>query len=179
MQLHSELNLQASRTKAATSSPRRRKTLATRKVTIRLAEKLHAQLEAATERPGVGKSMVVAAALESFLNPRPPAEDPLRQRFDEMNTRFDALERGLRVIAETVALAVAPPLQQPARRTACNSGGLEAAIAEDPPCARQAGHYSQATSEGVDIEYASSAAAGEGGSNSYFHRRRNAFCRPA
>ena len=165
MQLHSELDLGASRAQAAGSSSRKRPSVARRKVTIRLPEKLHGQLEAATERPGVGKSMVVAAALESFLNPRLPAEDPLRQRFDEMNARFDALERGLRVIAETVALAAVPPVEQSKR------AGLEPAIAEGAPCAREPAHNSQ-TSEAIDIDYASSAAAGEGGSNSYFRHRQ-------
>ena len=215
MQLHSELDLEASRIEASSSSPRKRNSVARRKVTIRLAENIHAQLEAATERPGVGKSMVVAAALENFLNPHPSAEDPIRQRFDEMNARFDALERGLRIIAETVVLAVVPRLphseQQTGRRPGderCNvpaeqidgcgrpaehlvqetidprndsdREGFGPAIGEGPPRVRQPSHNSQrSASEGIDIGYASSAAAGEGGSNSYFHRRRNAFCRPA
>ena len=215
MQLHNELVLQSSRPEAAASSPRKRKSLATRKVTIRLTERLHEQLEAATERPGVGKSMVVEAALESFLNPRAPAEDPMRQSFDEMNARFDSLERGLRTIAETVALharyhlAVMPPLPQPQQRAACKLGDdrfkvlveqvdrrvrqgqplmqetidrlnskdrrrLEPSIGEDVLHDPEPGHSNQkAASEGVDIEHASSAAAGEGGSNSYFRNAPN------
>ena len=207
MQLHSELVLQSSRPEAAASSPRKRKSLATRKVTIRLTERLHEQLEAATERPGVGKSMVVEAALESFLNPSAPAEDPMRQSFDEMNARFDSLERGLRTIAETVALharyhlAVMPPLPQPQQRAACmlgderfkvlaeqvdrrvrlgqplmqetidrlnstHHGKFEPATGEDPPRDPEPEHRNQ-------IEHASSAAAGEGGSNSYFRNAPN------
>jgi hypothetical protein len=221
MQLHGELDLQASRTEAAAPSPRKRKSLATRKVTIRLTEKLHEQLEAATERPGVGKSMVVAAALESFLNPRAPAEDPMRQNFDEMNARFDSLERDLRTIAETVGLparghlAVMPRLPQPQQRASrklgderfkilaeqvdrrvrlgqslmqetidrlnsTDRGGLEPAIDEDSPRDPALGQSNQEPAiEGVGIEHASAAAAGEGGSNSYFHHRPNAFCRPS
>ena len=215
MQLHSELDLQSSRPEAAASSPRKRKSLATRKVTIRLTERLHEQLEAATERPGVGKSMVVETALESFLNPRAPAEDPMRQTFGEMNARFDSLERELRTIAETVALharyhlAVMPALPQPQQRAACMLGDerfkvlaeqvdrrvrrgqplmqetidrlnsidrrrLEPSIGEDVLHDPELGHSNQkAASEGVDIEHATSAAAGEGGSNSYFRNAPN------
>jgi hypothetical protein len=52
----------------------KRKSLATRKVTVRLTEEVCEQLQAATERPGVGKSMVVEAALERFLSPRAPVD---------------------------------------------------------------------------------------------------------
>jgi hypothetical protein len=127
MQLHSELDLEASQAAAAVSSPRKRNSLVTRKVTIRITEKIHEQLEAATERPGVGKSMVVEAALAQFLNPRPP-ENQVRQSLDDIHARFDSLERNLRTIAETVALharyhlAVMPPLPQQQQREACVLG---------------------------------------------------------
>jgi hypothetical protein len=126
MQLHGEPDLEASQAAAAKSSPHKRNSLVTRKVTIRITEKIHEQLEAATERPGVGKSMVVEAALAQFLNPRPP-ESPVRQ-IDDLNARFDSLERSLRTIAETVALharyhlAVMPPLPQQQQREACQLG---------------------------------------------------------
>jgi hypothetical protein len=127
MQLHGEPDLEASQAAAAKSSPHKRNSSVTRKITIRITEKTHEQLEAATERPGVGKSMVVEAALAQFLNPRPP-ENPVRHSFDEIHTRFDALERNLRTIAETVALharyhlAVMPPLPQQQQREACQLG---------------------------------------------------------
>jgi predicted HicB family RNase H-like nuclease len=127
MQLHSDPELEASHAAAAKPSPRKRNSLATRKVTIRITEKIHEQLEAATERPGVGKSMVVEAALAQFLNPRGP-ENPVRQSFDDIHARFDSLERNLRTIAETVALharyhlAVMPPLPQQRQREACQLG---------------------------------------------------------
>ena len=114
MQLHGEPDLEASQATAAKPSPRKRNSLATRKVTIRITEKIHEQLEAATERPGVGKSMVVEAALAQFLNPRPP-ENSVEHGSDDIHARFDSLERNLRTIAETVALharyhlAVMPP----------------------------------------------------------------------
>jgi hypothetical protein len=127
MQLHGELDLEASQAAAAKSSPHKRNSVVTRKVTIRITEKIHEQLEAATERPGVGKSMVVEAALAQFLNPR-PSENPVRQSFDDIHARFDSLERNLRTIAETVALharyhlAVMPPLPQQQQRDACQLG---------------------------------------------------------
>jgi hypothetical protein len=127
MQLDGELDLEASQAAAAKSSPRKRNSLVTRKVTIRITEKIHEQLEAATERPGVGKSMVVEAALAQFLNPRPP-ENPVQHSSDDIHARFDSLERNLRTIAETVALharyhlAVMPPLPQQQQREACQLG---------------------------------------------------------
>ena len=104
MQLHGEPDLQASQAEPAALSPRKRDPLVTRRVTIRLTEKLHEQLEAATKRRGVGKSMIVEAALERFLSPRLSVEELVRERFDEMDTRFDRLEHDIRMLAETVAL---------------------------------------------------------------------------
>ena len=127
MQLHGELDLEASQAAVAKSSLHKRNSPATRKVTIRIAEKIHEQLEAATERPGVGKSMIVEAALAQFLNPRPP-ENPVQHSSDDIHARFDSLERNLRTIAETVALharyhlAVMPPLPQQQQREACQLG---------------------------------------------------------
>jgi hypothetical protein len=127
MQLHGDLDREARQATAAKSLPRKRNSLVTRKVTIRITEKIHEQLEAATERPGVGKSMVVEAALAQFLNP-PPPENAVRQGFDEIHAGFDSLERNLRTIAETVALharyhlAVMPPLPQQQQREACQLG---------------------------------------------------------
>ena len=127
MQLHGDLDLEASQATAPNSSPHKRKSPATHKVTVRITEKIHEQLQAATERPGVGKSMVVEAALAQFLNPR-PSEDAAQHSFDEIHARFDSLERNLRTIAETVAvharyqLAVMPPLPQQQQREACQLG---------------------------------------------------------
>lgn len=127
MQLHGEPELEASQAAVAKSSPHKRNSAATRKVTVRITEKIHEQLEAATERPGVGKSMVVEAALAQFLNPRPP-ENPVQHSSDDIHARFDSLERNLRTIAETVALharyhlAVMPPLPQQQQREACQLG---------------------------------------------------------
>jgi hypothetical protein len=128
MQLHSELDVQAGEAKAPVSPSRRRGRLITRKVTIRLTEQLHTQLEVATDRPGVGKSMVVAAALEQFMKPGPSAEELVHERLDEMNAKFDRLEHNIRVLAETVSLharyhfSVMPPLPQDEQREATARG---------------------------------------------------------
>jgi MFS family permease len=103
---------------------RKRKTSARRKITVRLSEGVCGRLDVATDRPGVGKSMFVEAALEHFLNPVPPGEALLRGRLDEMHARFDHLERDMRMIAETVALharyhlTVMPPLSESRQREA-------------------------------------------------------------
>jgi hypothetical protein len=220
MQLHSELDLEASQAAAAVSSPRKRNSLVTRKVTIRITEKIHEQLEAATERPGVGKSMVVEAALAQFLNPRPP-ENPVRQSFDDIHARFDSLERNLRTLAETVALharyhlAVMPPLPQQQQREACQLGDerfkvlaeqVDQRVREDRPLLQEtidrlnAARFNDLKSTiveeepveskptyilngvgsrgDVNIKQNSSAAAGEGGSNSNFRHLPNSFCWP-
>jgi len=210
MQLHDELDVQPSQTETAVS-PRKRKSLATRKVTVRITEGVYEQLQAATERPGVGKSMVVEAALERFLSPRAPVEDLVGQRFDDMHARFDRLEHDMRMIAETVALharyhlAVMPALPQSRQHEACllgderfkvlaeqvdrrvrqcrplmqetidrlnstDRGGSEPPTGEDTLRDPEPEHNDRkSASEDVDVEHAPSAAAGEGGSNSYFH----------
>ena len=127
MQLHGNLDTEASQAAVAVPTPRKRNRSVTRKVTIRLTEKIHEQLEAATERPGVGKSMVVEAALAQFMTPR-PFENSMQKSFDDLHTRFDSLERDLRILAETVALharyhlAVMPPLPQQQQHEACQLG---------------------------------------------------------
>jgi MFS family permease len=128
MDLHGAFELQASRSEAPSSSPRKRGPLKTRKVTIRLTEKLHEQLEAATGRPGVGKSMVVAAALEGFLSSAPSTEEPGRTQCDDISIRFDRLEQDMRMMAETIALharyqlAIMPPLPASRQREAIRLG---------------------------------------------------------
>jgi MFS family permease len=104
--------------------PRKRKTSARRKITVRLSEGVCGRLDVATDRPGVGKSMFVEAALEHFLNPAPSVETLVHERFDQMHARFDRLERDMRMMAETVALharyqlAVTPPVPQERQRDA-------------------------------------------------------------
>lgn len=103
---------------------RRRKTSERRKVTVRLSEGVCGRLDVASDRPGVGKSMLVEAALEHFLNPAPSVEALLRERLDGIHAKFDHLERDVRIIAETVALharyhlTVVPPLPESRQREA-------------------------------------------------------------
>jgi MFS family permease len=103
---------------------RGRKTSERRKVTVRLSEGVCGRLDVASDRPGAGKSMLVEAALEHFLNPTPSVEALLRERLDGIHARFDHLERDMRLIAETVALharyhlTVVPPLPESRQREA-------------------------------------------------------------
>lgn len=123
-----ELNGHDSEAKTAASSLQRRKSSATRKVTIRLPETLFQRLDAAVERPGVGKSMVVQAALDRFFDAETSQEDETRAGFDVINERFDRLEHDIRMIAETVALharyhlTVMPPTPEAEQRDACVRG---------------------------------------------------------
>jgi hypothetical protein len=100
----------------------------TRKVTVQLSEPLFERLEAATDRPGVGKSMVMEAALERFLDPAPPIEGLLHEALNRIATQIERLESEVRVIGETVALharyhlTVTPPMPQPQQREACVLG---------------------------------------------------------
>jgi hypothetical protein len=104
MQLQGELDARTSRGEAAVSTSRKRQSSKTRKVTVRLSEALHERLQLATERPGVGKSMMIEDALDRFLDHVPPIEDLVGERFDEMRVRFDRLERNMQMMAETVSL---------------------------------------------------------------------------
>ena len=128
MQLHKDIDTEASQAAAAAPMARKRNRSVTRKVTVRLTEKVHEQLEAATERPGVGKSMVVEAALAHFMTPRPSVENSVQKDLNDIHARFDSLNRDLRMIAETVALharyhlAVMPPLPQQQQLEACQLG---------------------------------------------------------
>jgi len=103
---------------------RRRKLSERRKVTVRLSEGVCGRLDVASDRPGVGKSMLVEAALEHFLDATPSVEALLRERLDGIHARFDHLERDIRIIAETVALharyhlAVVPPVPGSRQREA-------------------------------------------------------------
>lgn len=122
MQQLADLDVQEGRGDVRPS--RRRKTSARRKVTVRLSEGVCGRLDVATDRPGVGKSMFVEAALEHFLNPVPSVETFVQERFDEMHARFDRFEHDMRMMAETVALqaryqlAVTPPIPQERQREA-------------------------------------------------------------
>jgi MFS family permease len=126
MQQLPELDAQADRVDVRPA--RKRKTSARRKVTVRLSERVCNRLDIATDRPGVGKSMFVEAALEHFLEPAPSVEALLRGRLEDMHARFDRLEHDVHTIAETVALharyqlAVTPPVSQERQQEAIRLG---------------------------------------------------------
>ncbi|MGY8681536.1 hypothetical protein Q2941_27660 [Bradyrhizobium sp. UFLA05-153] len=100
----------------------------TRKVSVQLSEQIFRRLEVATGRPGVGKSMVVEAALERFLDPAPPIEGLIHEALDRINGQLERLDNDVRVIAETVALharyhlTVTPHMPQSQQREACALG---------------------------------------------------------
>jgi MFS family permease len=122
MQQLAELDAQVDRVDVRPS--RKRKAAARRKVTVRLSEGVCGRLDVATDRPGFGKSMLIEAALEHFLNPAPSVEALLREHLDDLHARFDHLDRDMRMIAETVALqaryhlTVVPPLPESQQREA-------------------------------------------------------------
>src|SRR5271156_614704 len=122
MQQLAELDAQVDRVDIRPS--RKRNASVRRKVTVRLSEGVCGRLDIATDRPGVGKSVLVEAALEHFLNPVPSVESLLCERLDEMHAKFDHLDRNMRMIAETVALharyqlTVVPPLPESQQREA-------------------------------------------------------------
>ena len=122
MQQLAELDAQTDRVDVRPS--RNRKAAARRKVTVRLSEGVCGRLDVATDRPGVGKSMLVEAAIEHYLNPTPSVEVLLREHLDGLNARFNHLDRDMRLIAETVALharyhlTVVPPLPESRQREA-------------------------------------------------------------
>ena len=212
MQFQSELDMQASYAQPLGAGQRSKRS---RKVTIRLTEELYHRLSVATERPGVGKSLVVEGALERFLSPAPSVEDTVQDRLDDIDDKLDGLARDVRIIAETVALharyhlSVMPPLPQSRQQEAARLGDerfkvlaeqVDRRVRSGRPLMEEtiarlnSGDYraegisldpnpehkdQESAREAVEIEPASFAAAGEGGSNSYFRQRQSAFRRPA
>lgn len=99
-----------------------------RKVTVQLSESMFQRLETATERPGLGKSMIVESALEGFLNPTRSGEGLIHEALDRISGHIARLERQIAIVAETVALharyhlTVTPPMAQSEQREACLLG---------------------------------------------------------
>lgn len=99
--------------------------LRTKKIIVQLSESILEQLEAATERPGVGKSMVVETALQRFLAPAPGAEGLIRGTLDRVSGQMARLEREVAIVPETVALharyhhTVTAAMQSSQQRDAC------------------------------------------------------------
>ena len=102
--------------------------LRTKKIIVQLSESILERLEAATERPGVGKSMVVETALQRFLAPAPGAEGLIRETLDRVSGQMARLEREVAIVAETVALharyhlTVTAAMQSSQQRDACLLG---------------------------------------------------------
>jgi hypothetical protein len=207
MQLHSEVEMQASQAETEAASASTCKPKRSRKVTVRLTEELYTRFSAATERPGLGKSMLVETALERFLSPAPSVEDIVHERFDDMDRRFDRLEHDVRMMAETIALharyhlSVMPPLSPERQQDAATLGDerfkvlaeqVDRRVRSDRPLMQETigrlnsaerSHLKPTINErdpkrsGIDqnppapgVVPSFSAAAGEGGSNSYFRR---------
>ncbi|WP_024342624.1 hypothetical protein [Bradyrhizobium japonicum] len=112
----------------ATASPIPSETPRTRKVSVQLSETIFERLEAATGQPGAGKSMIVEAALERFLNPAPPVEGMVHEALHRIGDQIERLESEIAIIAETVALhvryhlTVTPPMPPSQQRDACVLG---------------------------------------------------------
>jgi MFS family permease len=205
MQLNGEVEMRASQAKTEATSASKRKSKRSRKVTVRLTEELYDRFSTATERPGLGKSVLVEAALERFLSPAPSVEDIVHERFDDMNQRFDRLEHDIRMMAETIALharyhlSIVPPLSPDRQQEAVDLGDerfkvlaeqVDRRVRADRPLMQETirrlnsaehSHSKPTMNErdpkrsGIDqsppaqgVGPSLAAAAGEGGSNSYF-----------
>ncbi|MDA9538837.1 hypothetical protein ACM41_22265 [Bradyrhizobium sp. CCBAU 21362] len=100
----------------------------TKKVTVQLSESMVERLEAATDRPGLGKSVVVETALERFFSPALPIEGGVHEALERMSGQMARLEREIAIIAETVGLharyhlTVTPPMPPSEQREACLLG---------------------------------------------------------
>jgi hypothetical protein len=88
-----------------------------------------ARLAAAAKRPGTSKSALVEAALAQFLGSDDETDNiPVDRRLSLMSLQLEELDRGLRIVNETVALqarfhlAVTPVLPAADHRAACVLG---------------------------------------------------------
>lgn len=100
------------------------------RVGVYLSEGMAARLAAAAKRPGATKSALVEAALDHFLGSDDDIGDAATaaRRFTELSSQLEQLDRGLRIVNETVALharfhlAVTPPMPAAAQRASCALG---------------------------------------------------------
>jgi hypothetical protein len=100
------------------------------RVGVYLSEGMAARLAAAAKRPGATKSALVEAALDRFLGSDDDIGDAatVARRFTELSSQLEQLDRGLRIVNETVALharfhlAVTPPMPAAAQRASCALG---------------------------------------------------------
>lgn len=100
------------------------------RVGVYLSENTAARLTAAAKRPGATKSGLVEAALERFLGSDDDIGDAVTVagRLTGLSRQLEDLDRGLRIVNETVALharfhlAVTPPMPAAAQRASCALG---------------------------------------------------------
>jgi hypothetical protein len=99
------------------------------RIGVYLSEQMAARLAAAAKRPGTSKSALVEAALAQFLGADDETTDlPIDRRLSLMSRQLEELDRGLRIVNETVALqarfhlAVTPVLPAADQRAACTLG---------------------------------------------------------
>ena len=99
------------------------------RIGVYLSEQMAARLAAAAKRPGTSKSALVEAALAQFFGADDDTSDmPVDRRLSLMSRQLEELDRGLRIVNETVALqarfhlAVTPVLPAADQRAACVLG---------------------------------------------------------
>ena len=99
------------------------------RIGVYISEQMAARLAAAAKRPGISKSALVEAALAQFLSANYDTSDvPIDRRLCLMSRQLEELDRGLRIVNETVALqarfhlAVTPVLTAADQRAACVLG---------------------------------------------------------
>jgi hypothetical protein len=99
------------------------------RIGVYLSEQMAARLAAAAKRPGASKSALVEAALAQFLGAVDDANElSVDRRLSMMSSQLEALDRGLRIVNETVALqarfhlAVTPVLPAAEQHAACALG---------------------------------------------------------
>ena len=99
------------------------------RIGVYLSEQMAARLAAAANLPGASKSAIVEAALAQFFGAGDDTNDlPVDRRLSLMSRQLEELDRGLRIVNETVALqarfhlAVTPVLPASDQRAACVLG---------------------------------------------------------
>lgn len=99
------------------------------RIGVYLSEQMAARLAAAAKRPGASKSALVEAALAQFLGSDDDTDKiAVDGRLSLISRQLEELDRGLRIVNETVALqarfhlAVTPVLPAADQRAACVLG---------------------------------------------------------
>ena len=99
------------------------------RIGVYLSEQIAARLAAAAKRPGTNKSALVEAALAQFFGADDDTNNtPVDRRLSLMSRQLEELDRGLRIVNETIALqarfhlAVTPVLPAADQRAACVLG---------------------------------------------------------